>query len=389
MAHLRNRHLLPQIRKSARFWPVTGVLGLRQCGKSTLLGDLLELPNRVTLDDQDALEDAQLSAKNFLAKLQTPVAIDEAQKVPALFDAIKLDIDRKRTPGKYFLTGSSRFSTRIGIRESLTGRIGLHYLYPLTLAEAHQEAFSPKRASPLHVEKPRFRQEHALEQLACGGLPTPLFTRSVEERRMFFTGWLETSVIRDAARAYGSRYDPDVAWSLLRQLAATLTEGELPTLTHFKQGSRTLRRYLQALEDIFLLQKLSPHESGIGRECWLPTDTGIAGQLMGGTLGEGRALSLGRIFVLKEIRAAAEYAGRRIQLVQYYKSARGSPVDLVWDGTPIKISVSPRSQVAYDERALAASMKKLKSRTAILAWAQDGLERVKNGISRVPWTHWS
>lgn len=388
MAHLRNRHLIGQLRKSGKFWPVVGVLGLRQSGKSTLLGDLLDLPNHVTLDDQDALEDARVSAKNFLAKLATPVAIDEAQKAPALFDAIKLAVDRKRTPGRYFLTGSSRFSAKVGIRESLTGRIGLHYLYPLTLAEAHQAEFTPKRAAPLHAQKPRFRMTQALEQLACGGLPTPLFTRSAEERKSFFANWLETTVVRDAARAYGGRYDADVAGSVLRQMARVMEEGEMPTLRHFKLDSRKLRRYLQALEDVFLLQKLSPHPASVAHEVWLPADTGIASHLMEGTLGEGRSLSLGRVYVLKEIRAIAEYAGSRAPPV-YYKSARGSPVDFIWEGAPIKVSVSPISQVAYDERALAGAMKRLKVKRGVLAWSHEGVEVAKTGISRAPWTYWS
>lgn len=388
MAHLRKRHLLGQLQNSARFWPVIGVLGLRQSGKSTLLSSLLGIPNHVTLDDQDAVEDARISAKNFLAKLPTPLAIDEAQKVPALFDAIKLAVDRRRGPGKYYLTGSSQFSARLGIRESLTGRIGLHFLYPLTLAEAHQKDFSVERAVPLHREQPRFQQAHALEQLAAGGLPTPLFTRGAEERKLFFSGWLETSVERDAARAFAGRYDPDTGWSILRQMARALADGEAPSLKHFKQSARTLRRYLQAFEDIFLLQKLLPHESSVAQEIWLPTDTGIAGHLMEGTLGEGRSLSLGRIFVLKEIRATTEYAGKRVRPV-FYKSARSSPVDFIWADIPIKVSVSPRSQAAYDERALGAAMKKLGAKSAVLAWAHDGVELESEGISHVPWTHWS
>ena len=65
-----------------------------------------------------------------------------------------------------------------------------------------------------------------------------------------------------------------------------------------------------------------PHDASVAQEIWLPTDTGIAGHLMEGTLGEGRSLSLGRIFVLKEIRAVAEYAGKRVRPL-FYKSARG------------------------------------------------------------------
>ncbi|MGH8226315.1 MAG: ATP-binding protein [Steroidobacteraceae bacterium] len=388
MAHLRNRHLLARLKAAGRFWPVVGVLGLRQIGKSTLLGNLLGVSHHVTLDDQDALEDARLSAKNFLSKLRTPVAIDEAQKAPALFDAIKLDVDRRRQPGKYYLTGSSRFSARLGIRESLTGRIGLHYLYPMTLAEAHQAEFSAGHAAPLHGSEPRFPQSKALEQLACGGLPTPLFTRGDAERHAYFTSWLETTVVRDAARAYGDRYDPDATWSILRQMARLLSEGEAPTLKHFKQNSRMLRRYLQALEDVFLLQKLTPHEASVARDVWFPTDTGIASHLMEGTLGEGRSLSLGRIFVLKEIRAAAEYSGKRAPPV-FFKSARGSPVDFVWSGTPIKVSVSPKSRVAYDERALQTAMKALGAKQAVLAWAHDGVELQRAGVCHVPWTYWS
>lgn len=388
MAHIRNRHLADQLRKSARFWPVIGVLGLRQSGQSTLLSRLLGIANSVTLDDQDALEDAKVSAKNFLAKFPTPVVIDQAQKAPAIFDAIKRSVDQRREPGKYFLTGSSQFSARIGIRESLTGRIGLHYLYPLTLAEAHQVEIAAARATPIHSQKPRFPQAHALEQLAYGGLPTPLFTRGAEERKLFFTGWMETTVERNAARAFGGRYDPDTGWSILRQMARTLADGEAPTLKHFWQNSRTLRRYLQAFEDIFLLQKLLPHDASVAQEIWLPTDTGIASHLLDGTLGEGRSLSLGRIFVLKEIRALAEYTGMRVRPV-FYKSARGSPVDFIWRDTPIKVSASARSQVAYDERALAAAMRKLKSKSAVLAWAHDGVELEKSGMSRVPWTYWS
>ena len=388
MAHLRDRHLIGQLRRSARFWPVIGLLGLRQSGKSTLLSALLGIPNHVTLDDQDALEDARMSAKGFLAKLPTPLAIDEAQKAPALFDAIKLTVDRRREPGKYFLTGSSQFSARIGVRESLTGRIGLHYLYPLTLAEAHQVAFHADRAAPFHRQPLRFQQTEALQQLACGGLPTPLFTRGAQQRDLFFTGWLETTVERDAARAFGGRYDADTAWSILRRMGRVLADGEVPTLRHFRPSARTLRRYLQAFEDIFLLQRLTPHDASVAQDAWLPTDTGVAGHLMEGTLGEGRTLSLGRIFVLKEIRAITEYASKRIPVV-FYKSARSTPVDLIWDGIPIKVSVSPKTQAAYDERALTSAMKKLRAKRALLVWGHDGVELESRGISRVAWTFWS
>jgi predicted AAA+ superfamily ATPase len=266
MPHLRKRHILTQLKKLTAFWPVVGLLGPRQSGKSTIFRDLLGIDNLHTLDDETTLDDVRSSAKNFLLKVHAPVVIDEAQKAPQLFDAIKLLVDRKKRPGSYLLTGSSHFSAKLGIRESLTGRIGLIRLYPFTLSEAHQLELSPERASPLHRLKPRFKAEDALAQLSVGGLPVPLFTRDHEQRRQYFRLWLETAIVRDAARVYGRAYDPDATWSILRQMGAALREGELPTLKHFKQGARKLRRYLEALEEIFVLRKLPRHEAGTGSD---------------------------------------------------------------------------------------------------------------------------
>ncbi|MGK5088706.1 AAA family ATPase [Bdellovibrionota bacterium FG-2] len=276
VAHLRKRHILQELQKLAKFWPTLGIFGLRQSGKSTLLRELLGISTYLTLDDESTMEDAKLSAMNFLSKLPIPVIIDEVQKCPALFDAIKLKVDTKRKPGAYFLTGSSRFSAQNDIRESLTGRIGLIQLYPLTLAEAFQDPFEPERASPIHKKKPRYGVEQAFGRLAIGGLPVPLFTRDPANRGRYYRNWLETSILRDAAQVYGKGYDPDVSRSILRQIGQTLKEGELPTLSHFKQSARKLRRYLLALENIFLLQKLPCHESGVGSDAWIMSDSGLA-----------------------------------------------------------------------------------------------------------------
>jgi predicted AAA+ superfamily ATPase len=258
----------------------------------------------------------------------------------------------------------------------------------MTLAEAHSQEFDPKLATPLTKSKPRFLVQQAYEQFESGGLPIPLFSRESQSIKMFFTNWLDTSIFRDAARAYGSGYNPDIALSILRQMGSVMKEGELPTLKHFKEDSRKLRRYFQALEDIFLLQKLYPHESSVGNEVWLPSDSGIAAAIMGTIVGDGPTLSLARIFVIKEVRALTEYSGNRFPLL-YFKTARSQPVDFVWNSIPIKISISKKSQFAYDERSLQAAMKAVKSKQGIICCSYDDEEFNKEGVSRVPWTHWS
>jgi len=388
MAHVRKRHILDQLSNLSSFWPVVGVLGLRQSGKSTLFKNFLGLHNQVTLDDEDVADEIKLSAKNFLSKQGIPLVIDEVQKAPILFDAIKFAVDKKRLPGSYFLTGSSQFSSKIGIRESLTGRIALLNLHPFTLSEAFSKEFQSARAQPFHGLKPRFKMEDLMPQVSLGGLPVPLFTRETIHREHYFKAWLETSVFRDAARAYGSAYDPELAWSILRQMGQALREGEFPTLSHFKQESRKLRRYLQAFADIFLVRKIACHEAGVGHEVWMPTDSGLCGELMEKKNGEGAALSFARVFLMNEISATNEYSGIRIQPV-YYKTSRGAPVDLVWGDTILKVSVSKVSSQAYDERPLLAAMKKIGCQRAILTVPREGIELKKNGLNVLPWTYWS
>ncbi len=56
--------------------------------------------------------------------------IDEAQKVPALFDSVKAVVDEQRRPGQFILLGSTEFSKLTNIRESLTGKASRLRIFP-------------------------------------------------------------------------------------------------------------------------------------------------------------------------------------------------------------------------------------------------------------------
>src|SRR4051812_8504759 len=108
MPHTRARFLAALNQKSLKFWPIVCLVGARQVGKSTFLKQLKDYTYS-TLDDPGLYE---LALKNPKTLLKPPCIIDEAQKVPSLFDAVKMDVDEKRIPGKFILTGSVRFSSR-------------------------------------------------------------------------------------------------------------------------------------------------------------------------------------------------------------------------------------------------------------------------------------
>ncbi len=392
MPHLRQRHVVVLLRKLASFWPVVGLLGPRQSGKSTIFRDLLEWGDPKSLDSLELREEARRSPSTFLEKLPQPALIDEIQKAPELFDAIKLKVDRKRIPGAFLLTGSSGFSPRLGIRESLTGRIGLAELLPLTLSELQQKPFV--QVSRLQAEGHRFGVRELLPAVLSGGMPVPAFMRDRDQRDQYWSAWLQTTVYRDLSAFFPRGFDGDFAMKILDRMAVVMREGELPTLKHFKDPARKVRTYLDCLKELFLVRKIACHSEGVGKETWLFFDSGLAAHLMGRVDGEGATLSLARHFLWNERAAQSIYAGKRL-VREYFKSAQGAPVDMIMEEQiPIRIvpsAIDVTRRLKIEERAVLGAMKRLKvSHGYLLAPVEEGfLPPKKGGVGVLPWGVWS
>ncbi len=392
MPHLRQRYLTDFLKKQARLWPVVGLLGPRQSGKSTLLRDLLSLGSPKSMDSFELRDEARSSPLAFIEKLSSPVLIDEVQKAPELFDAIKLKVDEKRIPGSFFLTGSSGFSSKIGIRESLTGRIGLTELLPMVLGEQHQVPFL--YASQWSAQGHRFGVREIMPALISGGMPVPSFMRDADQREQYWASWLQTVVFRDLALFFKRGFDPDFALRVLDRMAWVMRDGELPTLKHFKDPARKVRNYLDAMQEIFLVRKIACHAEGIGKEVWIFFDSGLAAHLMRETDGEGVTLSLARHFLWNEFAARSLYRGKRL-VREYFKTAQGSPVDIITeDRIPIRIvpsAVAVTRRLKVEERAVVGAMKKLKvNQGFLLAPVSEGFLPPKGkGMGVLPWGVWS
>ena len=105
--------------------PVVLIHGPRQCGKTTLarlVGDRLGY-GYVTFDDEVAQLAAQSDPAWFLDSLPRRAILDEVQRVPLLFAALKAMVDRVRTPGRFLLTGSSNVLLVPRLADSLAGRM--------------------------------------------------------------------------------------------------------------------------------------------------------------------------------------------------------------------------------------------------------------------------
>ncbi|MEK7690705.1 MAG: hypothetical protein AAB425_06770, partial [Bdellovibrionota bacterium] len=153
---------------------------------------------------------------------------------------------------------------------------------------------------------------------------------------------------------------------------------------------RKTRRYLEAMETIFLVRKLPCHEMGVGKDAWLLADAGLATHLMDTATGEGAAISMARHCLLNEMSALFEYAGKSF-FSRYFKSAKGSPVDLVVDQVPIRIcplSEPGRGPWGWHAKPVLGAMKSLGSDIGILAAPVDTVRR-QGKLWIVPWSIWS
>ena len=121
MNDVLDRLLAPVLDRALRSAPVVVVSGARQTGKSTLV-EALTGRRYVTLDDLDDLDRAQREPEALL-RASEPITIDEVQRAPKLLHAIKRAVDRRRTPGRFVLTGSADLRLMKAVSESLAGRV--------------------------------------------------------------------------------------------------------------------------------------------------------------------------------------------------------------------------------------------------------------------------
>jgi hypothetical protein len=130
------RELTKILKKYAKF-PVVALLGPRQSGKTTLVQSTFPNHKFLSLDNEVTQAFAQEDPEGFLLTYENEhgLILDEFQYAPKLTTYIKLEVDKKKRPGYFILTGSQNFLVNKAITESLAGRVGILNLLPLSNAE--------------------------------------------------------------------------------------------------------------------------------------------------------------------------------------------------------------------------------------------------------------
>jgi predicted AAA+ superfamily ATPase len=363
MPHRRPRHALDLVLAKSRFAPVVTIQGPRQSGKSVLVREMIatRLPEMVylTLDNRQAREAATARPDSFLLEniQAAPLAIDEAQKAPDLFDAIKLQVDTDRRPGRYLLLGSTEFSREVLVKESLTGRLSRARLWPLNIAEAKE--LKPRPGETISPVKGRgVTRADLMRHLDHGGFPGIFAVRSGAERRALLADWINTTVYRDLLMFPRYRPDPALALDILR-LIAELDSPDVGTLARtLRKDRRKIQTHVDLLTTLFVLHPLPSHPAGIGETRYFLCDAGLANYF---------EASLERRLhtqLIVERLSQVFYRTGEMPRLSYYRSAKSKAVHLVEQSGRHVVAV----QIFTEDRVLPRETRRLEGcQRALLA----------------------
>lgn len=334
------RRILPEVLAALRFFPIVGIVGPRQVGKTTLARLLAPEVGKPTLfldlereSDRQKLAEAELFLSQFTDRC---VIIDEVQQMPALLPQLRWLTDQRREPARFILTGSASPDLLKDTTETLAGRIAYFELTPFSLLEIS------------HIAA---QQEHWLR----GGYPDALLAPSPALQELWMRNFVETFLHRDIRRIGFDITIPTME-RLLRMLASLSGQ-----LLHWEDLSRslgvsvpTVKKYIDILEGSFLLRRLEPLHVNLSKRIvkapkMYLRDTGLMHHLLG--IGSVEVLygspHLGASWETYAVEEIYRAAGKRFRYT-FFRTHAGAEVDLVLE-TPagrrifieIKFSTNP------------------------------------------------
>ncbi|MGI9250099.1 MAG: ATP-binding protein [Pseudohongiellaceae bacterium] len=253
---MRREVFLRQIDTCFQSHPIVGILGPRQCGKTTLARDYIK-PNGLSetaakapadeqvhyfdLEDPDHLNSLS-DPKLALESLEGLIVIDEIQRLPELYPVLRVLIDRRPLKQRYLVLGSASRDLLRQTSESLAGRIIYLELPPFTI----------------------FETENQQQLWLRGGFPPAYLaandTIGINWRKAYIASFLE----RDLPML-GIDFAPNTMRRLWMMLAHW--NGKVFNASEFARSldvsAATVKRYLDILAGTFMVRILQPWHTNI------------------------------------------------------------------------------------------------------------------------------
>ncbi len=368
-------------------FPVIGITGPRQSGKSTLAK--MTFPNKkyITFDDKDLREMAKSNPKDFLLAFPDGAIIDEAQKVPEIFDAVKFHADNTNSePGKYILTGSSQFKLKSNMTDSLAGRAAFLRLLPFSLEELKSESLLG---------------DNVYETIVKGCYP-PL---NDTDRHFITEDWFDNYIDTYLDMDVKEQINPSNLNTFKKFIqTCALHSGQMLSMDGIARNlgisAPTVRQWLSILESSYIIHFLEPDFNNLGKSLVKTpklyfTDTGLLCHLLRIESAEELILSrykggIVETFAVSELLKKRFNQGKKGNLT-YFRDLKGFEVDLVadWKHTfaiEIKSSAESEEKLSANIRKY-LSLRNEDSCNGAVFYLGDISCNI-NGIRYVGWKDW-
>ena len=318
------------------------VTGARQVGKTTMLQHVLPEDFRyVTLDDPRAGVLAREDPVLFFDANRLPVAVDEVQRVPELFQQVKFLVDQSPEVGRVVLTGSQTFQLMQGVSESLAGRVAILEMTGMSLREltgcGGRGPYVPSEVG----DDGRCESPENLDLWATihrGSMPR-LMDPSVSWD-VFYTGYVRTYLERDVRDLITVKDEASFYHFLVACAART---GRLVNHSDLARDAgvdtKTAQSWLSVLQASGVVRLLRPFWSNATKRLTKTPklyfmDTGLACHLLGWSSPETlrRGAMAGHVFetfVVGEVIKSYLNAGGDARNVHFYRDARQREIDLI------------------------------------------------------------
>ena len=333
--HLFPRHAQRSVSAALADTRVVVINGARQTGKSTLARLVAAAfpGSELRYLDEAPVRAAAQADPSLFVRHDGLLVIDEVQRIPDLFLAIKHEVDTDPRPGRFLLTGSARLPGLQEIPDLLPGRAETIELSPLSQGEIDRspDGFVDalfRHGVNIRVPSSDLRRDDYLERALRGGYPEAVRRTDPGRRARFFESYITDLVNRDVRQLTEIERPADMR-RLVNLVAACTASLAVPAAlaSRLQIPASTVKRYLNLLDLLFITRRIPAWSTNLTtRAVATPklvlTDSGLAAHLTGLSLRRARKPTapvgpLVETFVLGELARQLALTDQPVRLYHY------------------------------------------------------------------------
>jgi uncharacterized protein len=406
------RNASNKINKLLDIFPGVVITGVRQCGKTFLSRSLRSDWKYFDLEDPDVYDQITLDPKFFFSKNPSKIILDEAQRVPEVFNVLRGLIDAERkTNGRFIITGSSSSELLSEISESLAGRVAVFELGTLKTNELQktensgfykifEKRVDAKALAILQALKPSVTKAALQDSLLRGGYPDAVIDYQPDKFRLWMENYFKLYINRDVRQLF-----PRLDLVKYRRFVAMLASlsGQIVNKAELARSldvsETTAKDYLDIAHGTFVWRNTFVYERDTTKSLVkMPRggfrDAGLLNVLLNNlSLDElERNPIVGRIFenfIIEEIIKGLQCSMATNWTYHYFRTKNGAEIDLILSGDFGTVPIEIKYGIKTDRKKLKSLSDFVKRHNlpfGIIVNNADQIDMISDKIIQVPAT---